>query len=73
MILFITITLTSLKTFKAGNLAAIAALLAFWAGFLPFNTHNNFYGGWLSAWFWIWIGLSAGFLYRNGLPDKTRS
>jgi len=73
IILFSAVTVTSLKSFKAGNLAAIAALLAFWAGFLPLNTHNNFYGGWLTAWFWIWIGLSAGFVYRNGLPDVTRS
>lgn len=38
------------------------AMLGLWAGFLPFNTHNNFYGSWMAGWLWIWLGLMMGLL-----------
>jgi O-antigen ligase len=49
-----------LRAAKAGNWLACGAGLAFWAGFFPLNTHLNFYGGYLMASFWIWIGLLIG-------------
>ena len=56
---------TSIQVGKTGSLLAIGALVALWAGFFPFNTHNNFYGGWMTAWFWVWMGISAGLIFKK--------
>lgn len=62
---FIWLGRTSIHVGKTGALLAVGALVALWAGFFPFNTHNNFYGGWMSAWFWVWMGISAGLIFRQ--------
>lgn len=67
---FFWLTITSIKVFKVGSLIAVGALISLWAGFIPFNTHNNFYGGWMTAWFWVWMGISAGFIYRQGSKNS---
>lgn len=56
----------SINIWKTSSLLATAAIAGWWAGFLPFNTHYSFYGGWSTAWFWVWLGISAG-LYRQSL------
>jgi hypothetical protein len=61
--LFIFLGRTSIKVAKAGSIIAAGALVALWAGFFPLNTHNNLYGGWMSAWFWVWMGISAGLIF----------
>jgi len=63
--LFIFLGRTSIKVAKAGSIIAAGALVALWAGFFPLNTHNNLYGGWMSAWFWVWMGISAGLIFPN--------
>lgn len=65
LIYFFFIAKTSINVSKAGNLIAAGALIALWAGFFPLNTHNNFYGGWMNAWFWVWMGISAGLIFRK--------
>ena len=62
---FVWLARTSIQVGKTGSLLAAGALVALWAGFFPLNTHNNFYGGWMSAWFWVWMGISAGLIYRR--------
>ena len=63
---FVWLARTSIQVGKTGSLLAVSALVALWAGFFPLNTHNNFYGGWMSAWFWVWMGISAGLIFRKG-------
>ncbi|NRQ01158.1 O-antigen ligase [Marinobacterium sp. xm-d-530] len=63
---FVWLARTTIQVGKTGSLLAVGALVALWAGFFPFNTHNNFYGGWMSAWFWVWMGISAGLIFRKG-------
>jgi len=70
VIYFIGLTKFTVNAFRAGSLIAMGAILALWAGFLPFNTHNNFYGGWMNAWFWVWMGLSAGLFFRPSNPRE---
>jgi len=65
VVFFAGLTSFSVTVFKEGTLITAGALLSLWAGFLPFNTHNNFYGGWMNAWFWVWMGLSAGLYFRT--------
>jgi O-antigen ligase len=65
LIFFVFLTKTSINVSRARNLIAAGALIALWAGFFPFNTHNNFYGGWMNAWFWVWMGISAGLIFRK--------
>ena len=65
LIYFVWLARTSIQVGKTGSLLAVGALVALWAGFFPLNTHNNFYGGWMSAWFWVWMGISAGLIYRQ--------
>ncbi|NRP53014.1 MULTISPECIES: O-antigen ligase [unclassified Marinobacterium] len=65
LLFFVWLTRTSIQVGKTGSLLAAGALVALWAGFFPLNTHNNFYGGWMSAWFWVWMGISAGLIFRN--------
>jgi O-antigen ligase len=65
LIYFLFLAKTSINVSKAGNLLAAGALIALWAGFFPLNTHNNFYGGWMNAWFWVWMGISAGLIFRK--------
>jgi O-antigen ligase len=65
LIYFLFLAKTSINVSKAGNLVAAGALIALWAGFFPLNTHNNFYGGWMNAWFWVWMGISAGLIFRK--------
>jgi O-antigen ligase len=67
---FVWLARTSIQVGKTGSLLAVGALVALWAGFFPLNTHNNFYGGWMSAWFWVWMGISAGLIFRQ---TKTAS
>lgn len=68
------LTRFTLMTFKQGSLLAVGAVLAFWAYFWPINTHNNFHGGWVSAWFWVWLGLAVGAYYASrGQVNKTKS
>ena len=62
---FVWLARTSIQVGKTGSLLAVGALVALWAGFFPLNTHNNFYGGWMSAWFWVWMGISAGLIFRK--------
>ena len=62
---FVWLARTSIQVSKTGSLLAVGALVALWAGFFPLNTHNNFYGGWMSAWFWVWMGISAGLIFRK--------
>lgn len=50
---------------KYSSLFAIGAVLGMWAGFLPFNTHNNFYGSWMTAWFWVWLSLALGLVSQQ--------
>lgn len=59
------VTGLTLSIWRSGNLATIATIVGWWAAFLPFNTHYNFYGGWSTAWFWVWLGLSLGFFTRQ--------
>lgn len=54
-----------LDSARSGNWFACGAGLAFWVAFFPLNTHLNFYGGYMMASFWIWIGLFLG-LSRQG-------
>ncbi|NRP28745.1 MULTISPECIES: O-antigen ligase family protein [unclassified Marinobacterium] len=63
VVLFVFLIRTTFKTMSTGSLLALGGLTAFWAGFFPFNTHNNFYGGWMNAWFWVWLGISAGLIF----------
>ena len=62
---------TTLRAFSTASLSCVGALLAIWASFLPLNTHNNFYGGWMIAWFWVWMGIAAGLLFRKVEPAKV--
>ena len=62
---FVWLARTSIQFGKTGSLLAVGALVALWAGFFPLNTHNNFYGGWMSAWFWVWMGISAGLIFKK--------
>jgi hypothetical protein len=62
---FVWLARTSIQVGKTGSLLAVGALVALWAGFFPLNTHNNFYGSWMSAWFWVWMGISAGLIFRQ--------
>ena len=62
---FVWLARTSIQVAKTGTLLAVGALVALWAGFFPLNTHNNLYGGWMSAWFWVWMGISAGLIFRH--------
>lgn len=55
----------TLHIWRTGDPATIATIVGWWAAFLPFNTHYNFYGGWSTAWFWVWLGLAAGFFIRQ--------
>ena len=55
----------TLRVWRTGDLTAIASIIGWWAAFLPFNTHYNFYGGWSTAWFWVWLGLAVGFFMRQ--------
>ena len=64
-IYFVWLTRISIKVATSGTLIAVGALIALWSGFFPLNTHNNFYGGWLSAWFWVWMGISAGLIFKD--------
>ena len=66
---FIWLTMTTIQVSKTGSLLAVGSLIALWAGFFPFNTHNNLYGGWMSAWFWVWMGISAGLIFRK--PEEA--
>jgi O-antigen ligase len=65
LIYFVWLAKTSIQVSKSGSLLAVGALVALWAGFFPLNTHNNFYGGWISAWFWVWMGISAGLIFKK--------
>jgi len=65
LIYFLFLAKTSINVSKTRNLVAAGALIALWAGFFPLNTHNNFYGGWMNAWFWVWMGISAGLIFRK--------
>jgi len=65
VVLFVHVARTTHSVMKTGSFIAIGALVAFWAGFFPLNTHNNFYGGWLNAWFWIWLGIAAGLIFKQ--------
>ena len=62
---FVWLARTSIQVGKTGSLLAVGALVALWAGFFPLNTHNNFYGGWMTAWFWVWMGISAGLIFKK--------
>ena len=62
---------TTLRAFSTASLSCVGALLAIWASFLPLNTHNNFYGGWMIAWFWVWMGIAAGLLFRETESAKV--
>jgi len=62
---FVWLARTSIQIGKTGSLLAVGALVALWSGFFPLNTHNNFYGGWMSAWFWMWMGISAGLIFKK--------
>lgn len=63
LLFYILLTRLTLSIFRQPNLVAAASVLAFWAYFWPINTHNNFYGGWVNAWFWVWLGLTLGAYY----------
>ncbi|NVK02501.1 MAG: O-antigen ligase family protein [Oceanospirillaceae bacterium] len=47
----------TLRTLKHSDASAFGLIVAVWAVVFPFNTHNNFFGSWMNAWMWIWIGL----------------
>ena len=55
----------TIRAIKNSSLVGIGALLSFWAAFQPINTQNNLYGGWTTAWYWVWLGLAVGFVYRS--------
>jgi len=59
----------TVSLFRLGNWLGLGFALAFWSGFLPFNTHNNFYGGWMTAWLFFWIGFIFSF-YNRKLTSK---
>ena len=69
--LYLFLLRTTLRAFSTAPLSCVGALLAIWASFLPLNTHNNFYGGWMIAWFWVWMGIAAGLLFRTVEPAKV--
>jgi O-antigen ligase len=69
LVYFVWLARTSIQIGKTGSLLAVGALVALLAGFFPLNTHNNFYGGWMSAWFWVWMGISAGLIFRQ--PEEA--
>ena len=62
---FIFLSKQSIRVVKGGSIITLGAIVALWAGFFPLNTHNNFYGGWMNAWFWVWMGLVAGLSFKE--------
>lgn len=62
---YMMIAILTIRIWRARNILAIATITGWWAAFLPFNTHYNFYGGWSTAWFWVWLGLAVGFYARS--------
>ena len=58
---------------KSRNIIGIGAVLAVWMGFLPFNTHLNFHGGWLTANFWVWVGLMFGFIGKSSCEPVLKN
>lgn len=55
----------TLEAIRMDAFFAMGGFIGIWAGFLPFNTHNNFYGSWMMGWLWIWMGLSLGLLEKH--------
>ena len=58
-VVYITINAVLYRSFPA-----VLICLAFWAYFFPLNTHHSAYSSWLSAWFWVWLGLAIGFVSK---------
>ncbi|QJD72190.1 O-antigen ligase [Marinobacterium sp. LSUCC0821] len=65
MLFYIRLFHRTRESIKTGDLVAIGAMVALWAGFLPFNTQNNLYGSWTTAWFWVWCGIAIGLTSRS--------
>ena len=59
----------TISAVRGKNLLVVGAALAVWAGFFPLNTHLNFHGGWLTANFWVWVGIFLGLL---GAKENSR-
>ncbi|WP_173480045.1 MULTISPECIES: O-antigen ligase [unclassified Marinobacterium] len=55
----------TVKSLKHHNLLVFGLTAAIWSGFFPLNTHLNFHGGWLTASFWVWVGLLLSMLNRK--------
>ena len=70
VLFYILLARLTLNIFKHPSLLATATVLGFWAYFWPINTHNNFHGGWVNAWFWVWIGLSLGAYYAPNMRKQ---
>lgn len=65
LLMYVYLARFTIQAIKNSSLVAIGTLLSFWAAFQPFNTQNNLYGGWTTAWYWVWLGLAVGFVYRS--------
>lgn len=72
LLFYIMLARLTFQIFRHTNLIAAAAVLAFWAYFWPITTHNNFHGGWVNAWFWVWLGLTLGAYYAPSQPHQQK-
>lgn len=69
ILFYVMLVQISWRSAKSRNLLGTGAALAVWMGFFPLNTHLNFHGGWLTANFWVWVGLMLCFSEK---PQKHK-
>lgn len=79
LIFYACLVFVTVKAIRSSNWMVVGATIAIWSAYFPLNTHLNFHQGWLTANFWVWIGLLFGLMraYNHsrecGRPQQVSS